>query len=810
VVLPISVDPSVRTTSALETWKTERMAKKDAAFEAYKGLYLAGLVNNNLLPARQGVDDEAADFQIPDRPSMAEISPYLDPWLAVAHYQSENPNVYYRTLLKAQAAGEEPIRMLLFTPTPIPNIRTIPMFWNKSKQYTIYSSMISRVDLSDSMVRSLRFVTHKALHSVSPSRVQADKDDFVWLLAPCGSDGQILDISQILKWHIPNDGLRPATELISEGLHNPQSWGLVSLRGDFRKFMVKAIRIGTSSEGEPKLQMTRLPKRRDFLHPMLNVANDNDAHTRVEEFPAAECLVEAFPTPYIIFALFVPSVLYVLTTYMNTDTLRTTLLQSVAFEATHLPLLVRALTSSAADDNNNYQRLEFFGDCILKFMASVHLMADNLNHPEGFLTVKKGRIVSNGYLARASLAAGLDKFIIVKKFTGAKWTPKYTSDLMAQTAPPEKIEKSTKLIADVIESLIGASYIVGGFAKAFSCVQALLPLETWTPMPMANDILYDASPSNDALCSNSVLEKLIGYTFEKKSLLFEALTHGSYTGANAQCSYNRLEFLGDAVLDYIVSRRLYPHSPELPHQTMHGIRSAMVNASFLTFRMFETNILEETTNTTTLQPEQQHRALWHFLRAGHELIGPRDSARKQHELARQQVAAALEHDAQFPWHLLSLTDPPKFLSDIVESVIGAVYVDSHGDISACEAIVRRFGIIDCLDRILRDGVDCFHPKERLGVLIVEKKAKYVRVTDDNEGEGEDAGLYKCQVQVNGKNIGGVVGGLSKLTAETIAAWHANSILGRSDDGDVGGEEASDDAGDAFFEAEEGGGTMLDD
>jgi dsRNA-specific ribonuclease len=104
---------------------------------------------------------------------------------------------------------------------------------------------------------------------------------------------------------------------------------------------------------------------------------------------------------------------------------------------------------------------------------------------------------------------------------------------------------------------------------------------------------------------------------------------------------------------------------------------------------------------------------------GHELIGPRDSARKQHKLARQQVATALEHDALLPWHLLSQTDPPKFLSDIVESVIGAVYVDSHGDISACEAFVRRLGIIDCLDRILRYGVDCFHPKERLGVLIFE-------------------------------------------------------------------------------------------
>ena len=807
VELPISVDPSIRTTSALETWKTERMAKKDAAFEAYKGLYLAGLINDNLLPARQGIDDEAANSQIPDRPSMAEVLPYLDPWQAVARYQSENPNVYYRTLLKAQAAEEEAIHMILFTPTPMPKIPTIPLFWNESKQYTVRSSVIPGVDLSDSMVRSLRFITHKLLYSVFPTGVQADRDDFMWLLAPCLSDGQTLDISQILRWHIPDDGLRPATDLISEGWHDPQSWGLVSLRGDFRKFMVKAIHIGSSSkEEEPKLQVIRLPKRRDFLHRMENAANDREAHTRLEEFPAAECLVEAFPAPYITFALFVPSVLHALTTYMNTDTLRTTLLKPVALEAAHLPLLIRALTSSAADDKNNYQRLEFFGDCILKFIASVHLMAAHLNNPEGFLTGKKGRIVSNGYLARATLAAGLDKFIIMKKFTGAKWTPKYKGDLLGQTAPLEKIEKSTKLIADIIESLIGTSYVIGGFARAFSCVRALLPLEPWTPILVANDILYDAAPSNDALSSLPILEKLIGHTFEKRALLLEALTHGSYTGANAQCSYNRLEFLGDAVLDYIIDRRLYPHEPELPHRTMHGIRSAMVSASFLAFRMFETCILEETTNTTTLQPELQPRALWHFLRAGHVLNGPRTTAHEQHQRVREQVAAALEQDSHFPWHLLSLTDPPKFLSDIIESVIGAVYVDSHGDISACETFVRRLGILDCLEHVLRDGVDCFHPKERLNYLIVEKEMKYVRVTDS--GEAND-GMYRCQVQVDGVNIGGVVKGPSKLTAETIAAWHANSILGRTGGEDVEGTQGKDEEEDVFFEAEEGGVMMLD-
>jgi len=516
--------------------------------------------------------------------------------------------------------------------------------------------------------------------------------------------------------------------------------------------------------------------------------------------------VDLLPAACSIFAVLFPSILHRLTVAVVADTLRTTLLHPVAFEPADLPIIIRAVTSSATDDDN-YQRLEFLGDCILKFVASVHLMSHKLKWPESLLTGKKGKIVSNGFLARASMAAGLDKFVITKRFTGAKWSPRYSRDLLAETEPMPTVEQSSKLIADVIESLIGASYTIGGFDKAFLCIKTLLPLEPWTPVPVANTTLHEAAPADATPVNLSILEGLVGHTFRKKTLLLEALTHGSFQGASTQThsSYERLEFLGDAVLDYIISKRLYAHEPPLSHQKMHGIRTAMVNASFLAFRMFETTIPEETTNKTTMQPEVQHRALWQFLRSGdNALNASRDIALRQHEQAREQIIAGLSNDARFPWHLLALTDAPKFLSDIVESVIGAVYIDSHGDISACEVFVRRLGILDCLERIFRDRVDCFHPKERLNLLVVEKKVKYVRVTAGEEaGVGRDK-KYRCQVKVNGENVGGIVEGLKRLQAETIAAWEVGAILEGRDDAVK--EDASSDE---FFDAGEGGGVMLD-
>ncbi|OKP10469.1 Dicer-like protein 2 [Penicillium subrubescens] len=50
VTLPTSVAPSVRRAQGQTWWRTERAAKKEAAFQAYKALHVYGLVNNNLLP----------------------------------------------------------------------------------------------------------------------------------------------------------------------------------------------------------------------------------------------------------------------------------------------------------------------------------------------------------------------------------------------------------------------------------------------------------------------------------------------------------------------------------------------------------------------------------------------------------------------------------------------------------------------------------------------------------------------------------------------------------------------------------------
>lgn len=75
------------------------------------------------------------------------------------------------------------------------------------------------------------------------------------------------------------------------------------------------------------------------------------------------------------------------------------------------------------------------------------------------------------------------------------------------------------------------------------------------------------------------LESKLGYTFKDKSLLKLALTHSSYSNElkiNKTGNYERLEFLGDAVLELMSSKFFYNEYPEMNEGQLTRLRSSMV------------------------------------------------------------------------------------------------------------------------------------------------------------------------------------------------------------------------------------------
>ena len=73
-----------------------------------------------------------------------------------------------------------------------------------------------------------------------------------------------------------------------------------------------------------------------------------------------------------------------------------------------------------------------------------------------------------------------------------------------------------------------------------------------------------------------LLEKSIGYHFKNKELLKNALTHTSYANENNIKSNEKLEFLGDSILEFISSKYIYNNYPNLKEGEMTKVRADVV------------------------------------------------------------------------------------------------------------------------------------------------------------------------------------------------------------------------------------------
>ena len=93
---------------------------------------------------------------------------------------------------------------------------------------------------------------------------------------------------------------------------------------------------------------------------------------------------------------------------------------------------------------------------------------------------------------------------------------------------------------------------------------------------------------NSATILTDGLEEILGYTFQDRELLLQTLTHKSYVNENRHkggggdlLDNERLEFLGDAVLELMVSETLYAQFPAKPEGELSRMRSQIVNTEAL-------------------------------------------------------------------------------------------------------------------------------------------------------------------------------------------------------------------------------------
>lgn len=89
----------------------------------------------------------------------------------------------------------------------------------------------------------------------------------------------------------------------------------------------------------------------------------------------------------------------------------------------------------------------------------------------------------------------------------------------------------------------------------------------------------ETSLTTESLPCLGEVEKIIGYSFNNKTLLQQAFTHPSY---QEKCeSYERLEFVGDSVLNLLITKQQFSMYPNLPPGLLSPLRSANVDTEKL-------------------------------------------------------------------------------------------------------------------------------------------------------------------------------------------------------------------------------------
>jgi len=218
-------------------------------------------------------------------------------------------------------------------------------------------------------------------------------------------------------------------------------------------------------------------------------------------------------------------------------------------------------------------------------------------------------------------------------------------------------------------------------------------------------------------CDGKQLEKKIGYCFKEKALLKQALTHSSYSNEqkiNKAKNYERLEFLGDAVLELISSKFFYMENPDMSEGEMTKLRSSMVCEQALAYCARDIEL-----------------GIYLLLGKGEESTGGR---------MRESI-----------------------LSDVMEALIGAIYLD--GGFDEAERFVLHFILSDMENKQL------FYDSKTILQEKVQKRGSILSYTLLEETGPDHDKQFMVEACIDGQPVTRGCGRNKKM-AEQNAAYEA--------------------------------------
>jgi len=215
------------------------------------------------------------------------------------------------------------------------------------------------------------------------------------------------------------------------------------------------------------------------------------------------------------------------------------------------------------------------------------------------------------------------------------------------------------------------------------------------------------------------LSKKIGYTFNDPNLLIQALTHRSAKGEHNE----RLEFLGDSILGFVIAEALFEQFPKHDEGDLTRMRSSLVKGVTLAELGRDFNLGE------------------------HLILGPGELKSGGHR--RESI-----------------------LEDAIEAIMGAVYLDS--DITRCKTLILSWFSQRLND--IKPGNEQKDPKTRLQEYLQGRKiALPVYDVIDTSGQSHNQQfVVRCLTEVIDNEV--IAKGTSRRKAEQAAAQQVLELL----------------------------------
>lgn len=470
-----------------------------------------------------------------------------------------------------------------------------------------------------------------------------------------------------------------------------------------------------------------------------------------------------------------------------------------------LMLLRSALMSRKYNIMNNYERLEFFGDTILKALSTIQVFCENENQMERILHIERNKYVSNNFLCSKSCINHFFKYVlnenfrfippsfILKDVNHILYNPKKHENIIEEEpvkivqkkieetkeekqkqkednkkkreeVPENFSQMSNKSLADLVESLTAVVYESNQREISF-CQYFLYSLDI-LKKPVYNLTITSSTqtslPPNGLLLRFVKFQEIIGYKFHYPGLLIQAFTHLKFREVveemilperlkipknfpqksiidleinnyeenpklellnninTANFSYERLEFLGDAILDFFVNEYLFYETEVDSPGDLTLMKQSVVNNMSLSLMAlhydFDELILY---GIESFYDSEEGKSLLNIKKNWQEYY---ENIDKYYELKNESL---------------------KVLGDLFEAFVGALFIDTNFDFNITRSIIRNM--------IYEKFIKVFASEEYVNKLP-EKKLKDILERKGIKGATIKKKESKFELQDNGETL----------------------------------------------------------